>query len=163
MNVAQQIEAGLEAPSMVVNAYLGDLTAEDMLVRPAEGTNHITWQLGHLIAAEHQLIESIAPGRMPALPEGFAERYSKDTAGSDDAASFDSKEELVAEMEKQRAGTLEILRSMSDEDLAQPSPEHIRMLGSTVGAIFLMQGSHYLMHAGQWVIVRRQTGKPVVI
>jgi hypothetical protein len=26
-----------------------------------------------------------------------------------------------------------------------------------------MQGSHWMMHAGQWVIVRRNLGKPVLI
>ena len=42
----------------------------------------------------------------------------------------------------------------------QPVPD---LHAPTLGALYLMQGGHWLMHCGQWVIVRRQLGKPVVI
>ena len=36
--------------------------------------------------------EGVAPGSMPPLPGGFADRYTKETAASDDPAAFDSAE-----------------------------------------------------------------------
>ena len=59
-----------------------------MLKRPAPGANHVAWQLGHLISAETRLVEAAKPGSMPPLPEGFAERHSKDTAASDNPEGF---------------------------------------------------------------------------
>jgi hypothetical protein len=38
--------------------------------------------------------------------------------------------------------------------------ESMQGYAPTVAAVYDMQGSHYLMHAGQWVVVRRQLGKP---
>jgi hypothetical protein len=28
-----------------------------------------------------------------------------------------------------------------------------------VGALFSVEGSHWLMHAGQWAVIRRQLGR----
>jgi hypothetical protein len=36
-------------------------------------------------------------------------------------------------------------------------------VGPTVAALLAMSGTHALMHCCQWVAVRRQLGKPVVI
>ena len=159
MSLATHIKASLELPQLVVKSYLDDLTDQDLFLRPAEKANHIAWQLGHLISAEHSLIEAVCPGTMPALPEGFDEQYSKETSASDEPAQFHSKAEYIRLMEEQRAGTLAALESLSDEQLEQPAPEKLQIFGSTVGAIFAGQATHWMMHAGQWVIVRRQLGR----
>jgi hypothetical protein len=159
MSIANHIKAELQLPASVVQAYLGDLSDADLLRRPAENANHIAWQLGHLIASEHSLQNMVAPDSMPPLPEEFAEKHSKETASSDDPAQFCTKDEYLAAMETQRAGTLALLDKLSDEDLEKPSPEKIRQFGATVGAVIAGQSAHWMMHAGQWVIVRRQLGK----
>ena len=38
------------------------------------------------------------------------------------------------------------------------APEQMRKFCPTVGAVFLLHPQHWLMHAGQWVIVRRKLG-----
>lgn len=159
MNGSQAIRVGLDMADFVCQAYLADLSDEQLMMRPCEGTNHINWQVGHLIRAEHELISMVAPGQMPALPSGFAERYAKETATSDDAKSFLPKEQLLSVFKTQRAGTLAALEKLSDADLDKPSGVDY---APTVGGIFSMQGSHWLMHAGQWVIVRRKVGKPAL-
>ncbi len=62
-------------------------------------------------------------------------------------------------MTEQREGTLKLLAGLSDEELMQPSPETMRYFGPTVGTIFSGEAGHWLMHSGQWVIVRRKLGK----
>jgi hypothetical protein len=146
-------------PTFVVQTYLADLTDEELLLRPHAKANHIAWQLGHLIASEHQLNNMACPDSMPALPEGFAEKHSKETATSDDPTAFCSKQEYIEAMEAQRAGTLSLLDRLSDDELEQPAPEEIKKIGATVGAVIAGQSAHWMMHAGQWVIVRRQLGK----
>jgi hypothetical protein len=127
--------------------------------RPDPSANHIAWQLGHLITSEHNLNNMVCPDSMPALPEGFAEKHDKETATSDDPTAFCSKEEYLRLMAEQRAGTLALLATLSDQDLEKTAPEKIQKFGQTVGAVIAGQSAHWMMHAGQWVIVRRQLGK----
>ena len=44
----------------------------------------------------------------------------------------------------------------------KPAPEKIQQFGATVGAVIGGQSAHWMMHAGQWVIVRRQLGKEAI-
>ena len=160
MSIAAHIRHSLALPDMVVRMYLDDLTDEELFVRPGEDLNHIAWQLGHLIASENFHIEQIATDSMPPLPEGFREQHSKETAGIDDPTRFLRKENYLELMEQQRTGTLAILDQLSDDELMAPSPESINYFGPTVGAIFAGESAHWLMHAGQWAVIRRKLGRP---
>jgi uncharacterized damage-inducible protein DinB len=159
MNAREAIKQSMNMPDMIWKSYLSDLSAEDLLVRPVDGANHIAWQLGHLISSEHKLMESVCPGSMPPLPDGFAEKYTNDTCGSDDPADFLEKADYIQLAEGQRAGTLAALDTLSDEGLDAPSPESLQMLGSTVAAIVSMQATHWTMHSGQWAVIRRKLGR----
>lgn len=160
MSIALHIRQTLELPTMIVRGYLEDLTDEDLLLRPYASMNHLAWQLGHLIGGEHFHIEQVAQGLMPALPDGFRERHAKETAASDDRAMFCTKAEYLKLMDEQRSGTFKILDGLSDLELSKPSPESIRYFGPTVGTVFSGQSAHWMMHAGQWAVIRRKLGKP---
>ncbi len=160
MDAKTALKSGIDTGNMVSMAYLDDLTDEEMMKRPHPGCNHIKWQVGHLIASEHQMIEGVAPGSMPPLPEGFVEKYSKETATSDDPSAFDSKDELLRVYQEQRAGTLAALAATDDAALSGAAPESMQAYAPTVGSAFSMQGGHWLMHAGQWAVLRRQLGRP---
>ncbi|MEO8497324.1 MAG: DinB family protein [Planctomycetota bacterium] len=160
MNSRDAIKLSINMGDMISMGYLQDLTDEQMMQRPHPECNHLKWQIGHLIASEQGMIDGVVPGSMPALPDGFKERYGKETAKSDDASAFDSKEDLLRLYQEQRAGTLAALERLSDAELDKPSPEAMRGYAPTVAAAFSMQGSHWIMHAGQWAVLRRQLGKP---
>lgn len=157
MDSREAMKLSINMADFVAMGYLADLTDEDFMLRPHPGCNHINWQVGHLVAAEHQLINQVAPGAMPALPTGFADKYTKETATSDDPTKFAKKDELLRVAKEQRAATLAALTKQSDADLDKPTGLDY---APTVGAMFALQGSHWLMHCGQWVIVRRSLGKP---
>ena len=146
----------------IVGMYLGDLSDAELLTRPVPGINHINWQLGHLIKSERGMVEATVPGSMPPLPAGFAEKYTKDTAGSDTASAFCTKAELLEAMQAQRAGTLAALKTVSDADLTKPAPEAVRSYAPTVADVFLLQATHWMMHAGQWAVTRRKLGRPAM-
>tara|TARA_R110002072_G_scaffold238769_3_gene396436 strand:- start:66856 stop:67347 length:492 start_codon:yes stop_codon:yes gene_type:complete len=160
MNARQAIKLSIDGAKFVTLEYLADLSDEDMLQRPHPECNHIKWQMGHLISSENQMINAVCPGSMPALPNGFAERYTKETAMSDDPHAFDSKADLGRLLEEQREGTLKALDGQSDEDLDKPAPEEMQAYAPTVGDVFSLQGGHWMMHAGQWAIIRRQLNRP---
>lgn len=162
MNAHAVLREALNGADSIVTAYINDLSDADLLVRPVPGANHIAWQLGHLIASENAMVGDTCPGVMPALPAGFKEKHTNDTAGSDDRKAFLSKDEYLRLYREQRAGTLKALEGLKEADFDRPAPERYRHFVPTVGGLFNMQATHWLMHAGQWAVVRRKLGrKPI--
>jgi len=163
MNAKDAIRSSANLSAMVLKAYVGDLDDADLMRRPGEGCNHLAWQLGHLISAEVQMLESIAPGQGVALPDGFAEAHSKETCDNDEAAAFHGKQAYVELFDKVRAASLAALDACAESDLDRPAPEDFREFCPTMGDMFTLIATHPLMHAGQFVVVRRQLGKPILM
>jgi hypothetical protein len=159
MNAKDAIHTTMNTADFMVQSYLDDITPEEMLVRPATGANHLAWQLGHLISAETRLVEIASPGSMPALPDGFAERHTKDTAASDNRADFLSKDEYLKLAKTVRAATLKALDNISDTDLAKPVSGRVPPFVRRAVDCFVTAGGHWILHAGQWVVLRRYLGR----
>jgi len=160
MNAREALKLGVTGGQDIVQRYLADLSDADLLVRAVPNSNHIAWQLGHLIAAENMMLEAVRPGSMPKLPEGFREKHGKQTATSDDAKNFLKKDEYLKLLKEQRAGTMKVLDGLSEADLDGPVPDSLKNFLRNVGDVFSMQGTHYVMHAGQWALIRRKLGRP---
>lgn len=162
MDMKDLIRQTIATTQFVCNAYLDDLTDDELLCRPVEGANHINWQWGHLIAAENMLGEMVKADSMPKLPEGFADRYGKETASSDDADSFLNKTELQAAAKIQREGLMALLDQVSVDELSNPAPPQMASFFPNAAALILSADSHWMMHAGQWAVTRRSLGKPAL-
>jgi DinB superfamily len=156
MDAKQAIKMSLDSGDMVGLMYLEDLTDKEMMARPCPGCNHINWQVGHLITAEHNMIEKVLPGSMPELPAGFKEKYAKETATSDDPNAFVKKDELISLHKKVRAATVAALDKIPDSKLDDSTGMDFV---PTIGGLFALNGGHWMMHAGQWAVVRRQHGR----
>jgi uncharacterized damage-inducible protein DinB len=163
MHAKDAIRASMDVCQYVLSTYVSDLSDADLMRRPDSGCNHLAWQLGHLISSEVSLLESICPGKGPQLPEGFAEQHSKEARQDDAAAAFRKKQEYLDLYQQVRQATLSALESLPDEQLDAPSPESFRQFMPTVGHMFTLIATHPLMHAGQFAVVRRQLGKPILI
>ncbi len=153
------IKLSIDTADLVARSYLEDLTDEEMMHRPAAGCNHIKWQIGHLIESDFRTIDSCCKGSMPALPEGFAKKYNKQTASIDDHEAFHRKAELMELYDQQRSAILKTLATLTPEELEKPAPETMRSYAPTVAAAFSLLGIHWAMHAGQWAVIRRQLGR----
>ena len=162
MTAKDAIKHTIDMCHQILTTYVSDLTDADLFIRPVPKANHIAWQLGHLITSEREMMSG--PGyQMPGLPAGFAEAYTPETSKSDDARKFKKKEEYLALLDRQRAATLAALESVPEADLDKPAPESMQSYVQTIAGIFNLIGLHELMHAGQFVAVRRKLGKPVLI
>ena len=159
MNSREAIRLNIDMSNMICQSYLGDLTDAELLVRPVPGANHTAWQLGHLLVSEHEMVERAFPGSMPALPAGFKEKYTPENSKLDSPGAFHPKSVYMSVYEQQRAGTLKALEKLSDADLDKPGPEKFKDFLKTVGELFSMQGTHWMMHAGQWAVTRRKLGR----
>jgi hypothetical protein len=163
MNANDAIRKTMSFSSQVLKSYVSDLSDAELMQRPAPGCNHLAWQLGHLISSECGLLNMICPGFAPQLPDGFEKNHSKDAKDATDPQQFCSKDEYLALMEKVRSATEKALTTQTAENFDQPAPEHIRQLCPTVGDVWCLIAIHGMMHAGQFVPVRRALGKAVVI
>lgn len=163
MNVKDAIRSSADFSGMVLKTYVSDLDDKDLLCRPGEGCNHLAWQLGHLISSEVGLLEMVAPGRGIELPEGFSEAHSKESCGNDDPAAFESKQGYMDLFDKVRGASLAALDDYPEPDLDKPAPENFRSFCPTMGDMFTLIATHPMMHAGQFVVVRRKLGKPILM
>ena len=120
--------------------------------------NHLAWQLGHLITSSKKMLGGLGQPA-PALPAGFEESYSKETANLDNPAMFATKDVYLELAAKIKAASLAALDAIPESKLDDPGPEAMREYAPTVAAVLTMLGTHWLMHAGQFVAVRRKLGK----
>ncbi len=161
MNAKDVMREVAEMSHMVVRFYIEDLSDADLLVRSVPGTNHIAWQMGHLVTGTAAMVRAL--GRTgPDLPAGFEEAYTKETASSDEPSKFHTKAEYMALMDGVKAATLAAIDATPDTELAAPGPESMREYAPTVASVLTLLGSHWLMHAGQFVPIRRKLGKPAL-
>jgi hypothetical protein len=161
MTAKEVIRYVVEFCHVVTRGYIDDLTDKELFVRAVPGSNHIAWQLGHLLTSEQQMLGWIGQ-KAPALPAGFAEAHTKETATSDDPAKFFKKAEYQKLIDTMKAASLAVIDATPEKDLDKPSPERMREYAPTTGAVLTMLGTHWLMHAGQFVPVRRKLGKPAM-
>ena len=149
----------IESSHWIVRTYVEDLSDAESLVRPVPAANHTAWQLGHMIGGTHKMLAAI--GQPPKLPEGFAAAHQRETNGSDDPKKFAKMAEYLALMDQMKAASLAAVDATPDADLDKPGPEAMRQYAPTVGVLMLL-GTHWAMHAGQFVVLRRKLGRPIL-
>jgi hypothetical protein len=163
MKATDAIVTALSGTQQLLNMYVADLSDADLLVRPAPGANHIAWQLGHLVAAEGYLVTPQLPDTpYPSLSAGFAEQYGKSGASDDSPAHFLSKAQYLEMFNSHRDITKAAVAKLSDADLDKPTKGDAARFAPTLGALLMGLSNHTLMHAGQFTVVRRKLGKPVL-
>jgi len=161
MNAKEILRQATELSYMVTMAYLDDLDDADLLVRSVPGANHIAWQLGHLVLGTRHMLQELGQPA-PEVPKHFEAAHGKEAAVSDDPGTFAKKAEYLALAEHMKAATLAAIDATPESSLDQPGPESMREYAPTVSAALLILGTHWLMHAGQFVPIRRKLGKPAL-
>lgn len=153
----------LKSNARMVHWYVGDLSDADLLVRPTSNANHIAWQLGHLIVAEATLFHPKIPGvSTVTLPSGFAEQHDKNMSKSDDTSGFLKKDQYLSLHQQSRDATLAALDKFPEADLGKDPQMGMGDWVPTFASLFAIIANHDMMHAGQFTVVRRHLGKPVL-
>lgn len=163
MSEKSAITQTLDSSDNILSAYINDLDDDALRHRPMDGINPIAWQLGHLLSFERAMVDGIKPGSSPALPEGFDDNHSTEAAKAKRDQGYCSLADYQQLMQAQRAATKAVLEALTEEELRAPAPERFQSFTKTVSDGLNMIGIHNLMHVGQFVVVRRKLGKPVVI
>lgn len=142
-------------------ALLADMLDAPLTFPTASGGNHPTWVAGHLVYAESNLIHHILQGNENPLL-AWKSVFGQGTEPMSDAENYPALGELLSKWDEARKYTLEVLATVTDDDLDQPSaspPEGREHLFGTVGKVFSMVAMHPLVHRGQVADARRAAGR----
>jgi hypothetical protein len=160
MTAKDAIKTALIGTQSLVPMYLSELSDADLLVRPAPRANHIAWQLGHVISSEVEHLSGQLPGaQYPELPAGFAAQHRAENSVKEQG--FCSRQQYLDLFQKVRQATLANVDRLADADLDRANTGPLSQFAPTIGALLLVS-NHTLMHAGQFTVVRRLLGKPVI-
>jgi hypothetical protein len=163
MNGVKAIQTALEGTKFLLNWFVSDFSDADLLVRPASTANHAAWQIGNVIVGDWYMVTSQLPDApFPALPDGFKELHGPEGTKKDGPEGFLTKDEYLSLFDTVRSATIATVGGLSDNDLDRPTTGKIAQFAPTLGHVFLMASNHALMHAGQFSVIRRVLGKPVL-
>jgi hypothetical protein len=164
MNGIAAIKIAMLSTKHLTEVFLSDLSDADLLVRPVPGANHIAWQLGNIIAGDRFLILSQIPdAEFPTLPDGFVEKHGPEGASANGPDGFLTKTQYLDLLNQTRNASVAVLEKLSEADLDRPTSEEMARFAPTFGDLFIGVANHTMMHTGQFTVVRRLLGKPVLI
>ena len=162
MNAIEITASTLESTGQMLSMFLSDLSDADLLVCPVGGANHIAWQIGHLISSERMTVNNLPDVSYPILTPEFEATHSRDSTTKQSHAGFLTKAQYLMMMEESRLATLTALRKLKDADLDKPTVGRLAAKAPTLGKLLLLCSNHTLMHMGQFSVIRRKLGKPVL-
>jgi len=98
---------------------------------------------------------------LPALPEGFEHRFSRNE-GCPEAGDFGDVATILPVFDEHRARLIDAVKRAPAEKFDQPMEKPHPMF-KTLGEFVGFMASHTAMHAGQITIIRRSLGRPPVV
>ena len=149
----------LTKSKLLLHLFVNDLKPEEFEYQACEGANCASWILGHLALTDRRMLSWLGVTDLPALPQGFEERFTTTRAKAEKQAGYGDPKELIAIFDAHRDRLIAELPKASAVQLAEPAPI-IRPMFSTVGEAILFMSIHATMHAGQLSMVRRTLGYP---
>jgi len=137
-------------------------TPHDWVHQVHPGGNHALWFVGHMANTDNFLLSLVSPPNAKSL-EGFNTRFGMGSQPTDHPEEYPAAESVLATMRERRLKLLEVLSSLSDDDLAKKTPEGAPEFLPDFASVFEMAIWHEGLHAGQLSVTRRALGhKPLV-
>jgi uncharacterized damage-inducible protein DinB len=160
MKTIDFIRKSLEMSSKSTLALVDDIQDAPLTFPTPKGGNHPLWVLGHLAYAEGEL-QRIMLGRPNPLAD-WKERFGAGSEPKADAKSYPSFAEVRKAFANARAATLDIVGTLTDDDLDRPSkdcpPELQEFVGTYAGCLMVLI-VHPMHHRGQVADARRAAGR----
>jgi len=145
----------LTASQQVLKSILDDITEEESMVIIADNTNHIRWQVGHLISSAYNALSLF--GQDSEERKEFDKSFGYGSVISKETSDYPSFEELRAKLYDLQAMMIQVVGNLSDEVLEQEIGDADQKRPLWQPMSFLRM--HDLYHAGQIVMIRRSLGR----
>ena len=164
----------MPVPAIIVNAaenfsfnsdllpkMVGDLSAEELLRRPSEKSNHIVWIVGHMMWARKGLLGLLGTQWSQPWIDSFAIH-----AKCDNGAAYPSPDALVGAWREASGVLAGALGNVSENALAQPSKNpHAQpskagppSLDGKISGVVKYLAIHEIYHVGQVSYLRHWLG-----
>lgn len=157
MQLKERLEQAIIHSSQFTDQLFSEIQSdEDWIRRSCENGNHAVWIAGHLAMATNFFIGLIEPSRK-LDPGTWAKLFGKGSEPLDDLAAYPAPATLLEYLAERRKSFLELLASLSGEDLEREVPEGPPFMFD-VGAVFQMSVWHESLHAGQLSVIHRLAG-----
>ena len=153
-----------------VRAYANDLldkTSEEIWFRqPAEGINHVAWQVGHMAIAQYGLclkrVRGVKPEDAELFPvENYARLFGKGSTPSSNVADYPEPSEIRHVFDLIHTQVLDEIAHI-DESILDESAGAKHPMFSTKGEALRFSAKHEMLHVGQIALVRRIFGGEIL-
>jgi hypothetical protein len=162
MQAKEALKLGLTSTRDLIAWYVGDLSDHDLTIRPVPNANNVAWQLGHLIEGEFHLGSDLPGALYPELPASIKGKYDKTSASGQPSGGYLSKNAYMEIFNQARLATLANVDKLSDADLDKANTGGMAKFAPRYADLIVLMANHTLMHAGQFTVLRRALGKPVL-
>lgn len=156
------IAGGYRMAKALIHRMTDDLTPADFAHQPCPGANSAAWVVGHLALTLRRTAERLGVAGLPALPEGFVERFSQTKKAADTQANLGDPPAMMALFDTCLDAVIGAVAKLPAETLAGPSPTP-SPIATNYGEALLFGSLHVAMHGGQLSTIRRSLGKPPVV
>jgi len=140
-----------------LHRLVAGLKPEDFEFQPVPGANCIAWILGHLTLTERRQLRWLGIETLPALPEGFEERFATTRTKASVQSGFGDPQELIAAFDAHRDLLIASLPDVDPAILATPV-EPLRPMFNSLAEATLFMALHTMLHLGQISTIRRARG-----
>jgi hypothetical protein len=157
---SEALSLGIEIASMQFMRMTEDLKGTDWLHRPCDQANCAAWTAGHLVLVSRNMMKRCGVTDLPALPEGFEQRFARD-ATAPKASDFGDTSILRPLFKEHHERFATAARSLTPEKLdTSQGTDHPYF--RTIGAMLAFAPVHIGEHVGQLSTIRRSLGRPPI-
>ena len=155
----------IKAARQYTEILLDDIDQESWYEQPAEGINHVAWQVGHVAMAQYGLALFRQRGRKESdrelIPREFLRMFAKDSSPLIDVDLRPEPAEIREIFDRIHEEVLRELDTYPIEELETPVDFPYVGFSNKLGSL-LMSAHHEMLHAGQIGMLRRLLGKPPI-
>lgn len=127
-----------------------------------QGGNHALWFAGHMGTTDNFMLSLVRPDLCEANDQ-YGTLFGLGSQPSEDPSSYPSVESVLGFMVDRREKLLQALEEMSDEQLAQATPDGAPEFMPDNASVFETAVWHEGLHSGQISLIRRSLGfDPIV-
>jgi hypothetical protein len=138
------------------------IPADKFAFLPQPNMNHPAWCYGHLSLYPARICRFLGRDEIADPDDHITELFKAGSTPVSDPALYPSKDGVLALFNDAHAQMLEILPSITEEDLAKPTPNerYAQRMPHVGNAMHFMLSNHIMFHLGQVSTWRRCIGLP---
>ena len=132
-------------------------TPKSWIYQLHEGGNHALWFVGHMGTTDNFMLSLLRPD-LCHTNEEYAGLFGLGSQPSGNLAEYPTVERVLAFMAERRERLLQALEEMTDEQLAEATPQGAPEFMPDNASVFETAVWHEGLHSGQLSLLRRSLG-----